>query len=95
MSQEARERSRGDDPAVPIVDLHDTIAHQSRFGELRRLQTLACHRLDRITPDRCHRHHWSAAHPRHLRRQFEVAAIELIGVVVFHHRATSAMKPSS
>ena len=35
-SQEARERSRGDDPAVPIIDLHDTVAHHSRFGQLRR-----------------------------------------------------------
>src|SRR5436190_10235870 len=56
--QEARERSRGDDPALPIIDLHDTIAHQSRFGQLRRSHALAGHRLHRISPDRCHGHHW-------------------------------------
>ena len=26
--QEARKRSRGDDPAVPIIDLHHTVAHR-------------------------------------------------------------------
>src|SRR4029078_5332110 len=81
MAKELRKDSRGDDPIVPIVHLYHAIAPEPRYRQLRRVQTLACHRLDRITPDHRHRHvthalarATSAASSRLLRSRARTAA---------------------
>jgi hypothetical protein len=58
--QQSRERSRRDDTAASIVDLHDTIAHQSGASELGPTQALAGHRFHWISPDRRDSHRCQA-----------------------------------
>ena len=59
--KQAGERSSGDHPPAPIVDLHDTIAEEACVRQLRGSNTLPRHGLHGITPNRSNRHFGSDA----------------------------------